>query len=1078
MMCLHFHRFMLCLAVFMLITGAAAFAGPNLIQNGNLEGDNLAEFNFRPLRDATDKTIEDSKGGLYVDDDQANRSFRIDILRHITDKDGKKTVNACVAVGGTKGYDFQDGRAACDVEPNTKYHFSVRLKGTVHHAYFTPVLYRGNAMGYDNLDNTGKIAGLKNPVGIGPDWQEYRGSFVTHTDSTHAALRIGVYTHERYGLTEEPGTYLLIDDIKIEKADDTPNNAPKTPTKPDASSGGAIDPTQEQLPGVIRPATRMPVMYAASFSDAAPVIDGMLDDAVWNQSPQAADFRQLRQDIPAQMPTRFRVIAGPQSLFIAITCEEPAMSSIRANITADGEEVWRDDCIELFFVDPAVAQAPLRHIAINTKAARYISVGERIFERNDPEFKTWTAAVKTLSVGWNVEIELPYTLLGLAGPPKDGQSLQFNVCRARHARANEYSSWSFVAGSFHNQARFGVLLMGDPRVALRKRLTETQALDAEVGKTLSKPPVVIQNALAKIHDDLNHLAVTVDQAAEPAQWQSGFVSVEQINQQLRLLRWTDRKFHVFPVSTTSDFSLPFLPDPPEDSASSAIAVRGAVNEFVPLPIAVINSSMRTEAYRVVLFSELNDGIEVEGLKTETGDHFSNERMTLREGVRVKDSDDEDAAQRYDPLVEMNGGHVLTVPAGQGGLVWITLDCHDVKPGRYTGTLRVIPLGLAAKFTNDPGWKYNGHMRDIAFTLTVLPIALTKDPVMPVWLMNDARNERFFLDMVAHGDTMFQLSPWSFPAKYDENGQLAEPVDHAKIGEVIAAHQRWAGRHTSQPVDYVVGFSAYQVFSKQFTRNKFAPDSPEWQRAFGAWLQAMDDQFKQRGVGNDHYWVEMWDEPHRSDQQEVLTTLRFAKQAAPRMRLLMTLGASMQSPEEIRAMAQYADAFCVWGSYFIAREYRELFAELRRQGKKVWFYFCDTRQNVDLYQYYRLHAWKAAAWELDGLGLFRYMTGPGGHYGVASWKTSLDGALVYNTSGRPTPSIRYEVFRQGMDDMKYLACLRQAMTSDRDRNVNADLCNEMENFLKTTPVKVAFQSAHRSDEADAARRKVVELLMRR
>lgn len=1076
-----------CLMIGAVLAIAAApvrlMAAENLIRNGDLEGVNQDEYNYRPLRDAKDKKIEDSKWSIFAEDN-GNHCFRIDILRYVTDSDGKKTVNACVAVGGSKGYDFHDGRKAFEVEPDTQYRFSFRLRGTVKGAYVHPIFYHNDGLGYDNMDNKVRAEGIKNPLPVGGEWQDYSGTFTTSGDTTRAVLRIGVYTHERYGLTEEPGTYLLIDDIKIEKADGSDAGAgvqpkskskPKQAAKPAGLGAGApmiLAASEERAPGVVRQRVEVPVTYAAPQIDATPAIDGALSDAAWSSAEDAAGFRKLQADRPAQTSTKFKTFAGKNALYIAISCEEPRMSDIRVNVDKDGGRVWEDDCVEVFMVDPDVMAGPLMHFMVNPKGIRFMAIGERVFEGPEMDREQWQVGVKQQSLGWTVEMKLSYAMLGLNGPLKDGKQLLFNVCRERYAGETELSSWSYSAGNFHNQERFGVLLIGDPGAAVQERLAQVQKLNEQVRGALRHPAEDVQAAMGGIDNDLQTLT-----AADAGQWRDTLAALEAIDQQLNLLRWNDQSLHVFAVSTTADFSIPFLPDPPKADQAPGVHARGAINEYVAVPVAIINSSNRTESYRVVLFDALDNGIESAGLKTQAGQAFPLEQITLREGVRVKDSDNEGSPQRFDPLVEMNGGQTLTVPPGQGGLVWMTFNTRDVEPGLYKGTLRVIPLGLPAKYKLDGGWKYEGPMQDVPFELEVQPIALSRGPAMPTWLMEHAENEAFFKDMTAHGDTVFQLSPWSFPAKFDKDGGLAASAEHTKIRQVIADHERWSKAWAPAPIDYVVGFSGYQVFNKQFAREQFEVDSPAWRAAFGNWLKSVEAAFASQGVEHKRYWIEMWDEPHRPDQATVLATLRVAKQATPDMRLLITLGASMQTPEEIRAMAADADGFCVWGSYFGSRAYQDLFKELQAQGKEVWFYFCDTRLSADLYRYYRLHAWKEQAWGLDGMGLFHYVNGPGGYYGRASWKTSAFGALVYNTSGRPTPSIRYEVLRQGLDDVKYLTLLKDALAKQRQPGGDAQLADAMQALLDKLPTLVAFESAHRHEQADAARAKIVELLMR-
>src|SRR5690606_17112328 len=112
-----------------------------------------------------------------------------------------------------------------------------------------------------------------------------------------------------------------------------------------------------------------------------------------------------------------------------------------------------------------------------------------------------------------------------------------------------------------------------------------------------------------------------------------------------------------------------------------------------------------------------------------------------------------------------------------------------------------------------------------------------------------------------------------------------------------------------------------------------------------------------------------------------------------------------------------------------------------------FYYCDTSLRVEPYRYYRLHAWRAWHQELDFLGMYKYMTGPGGHFGRGSWKATPNGGLAYNASNEPVSSIRLEVLREGMDDIKYLHVLKQTLDAlPADRAASA-LAKEARAFLE-------------------------------
>jgi hypothetical protein len=1031
------------LAVLFLAVGAQAQT--NLIRNGGFDQKDLSEYYLRSSRDYKDHKLLDSHGGVFTEVIPGNQCYRIDLDRFVTDKQGRKTMNSILAIGGGKGYDLQDGRKAMEVEPNTTYAFSVEMRGTVHKAGFAVTLYHGKDVGYDSFTTAKPTPG---GVNIGMDWVAYHGTFKTGPDTNRATLRIGIYTSEQYGLTVDPGMYLLVDTVVIQKK-----------AAPLAALNGTA-------PADAAP-VKAPRVAAAPLSDSAPKMDGQLEDSPWQSIDWQDGFRQLKKDAPATTQTRFKLLAGQKGLYVAVQCDEPTPDKMRLKATKDGQDVYADDCIE-FFVDNGQKSLPIHQFIVNANGVRQMTWGRSAKKAQASDYQAWSAATARTAKGWTVEMELPWGTLGLKGRPSAGESLRFNVCRDRYAGTTEHSSWSFSGGNFGDASHFAVLAMGNLADNMQQRLSEARKALAS-GKTSGGEAVV----WADLEGKLNELAGTVKGRMTAAQWQAAFTELEKIQKKIDVAPLGSKPFIVTQVSPTARFTIPFVPEK-LPAKTEPIELHAAINEFESLPVAITNLTDRTESYRVVLFGSVDNGIEVAGLKGSADEAFPPDQIHEFEAIRVKDGDSADAGQQFDPLAPMGIARIVTVPPRESGIAWFTFDCRNIKPGKYTGTLRVIPLSEPGEYKLKKGWQYHGSMEDVPVSLEVWPITLSRRPAQTVWLMDAAPNLAFFKDLEEHGNTILQISPWGFSAKFDAQGNITESKADGVLKNLRQCQEWSKTLKLEQPPRQIIAFSAYRTAYNQWMGKKFKVGSEQWERALTQWLQFVEKTMSAGGLAPGSYDVELWDEPKLPDQEEVVASLRVARQACPKMVLNVTLGASRQKPGQIMEMAQYANSFCFWGAYWSDPVYTKTMESLRQAGKGIWFYNCDTNLRVELYGYYRLHAWKGWVQQVDCVGLFDYMGGPGGFYGAGSWKTTPAGALVYNAGNRPVGSIRYEALREGIEDVKYLAALRDAIKST---TADAATVKEAKAFLDSTPARVVGALSHDATQADLARQKAAELIMR-
>lgn len=139
------------------------------------------------------------------------------------------------------------------------------------------------------------------------------------------------------------------------------------------------------------------------------------------------------------------------------------------------------------------------------------------------------------------------------------------------------------------------------------------------------------------------------------------------------------------------------------------------------------------------------------------------------------------------------------------------------------------------------------------------------------------------------------------------------------------------------------------------------------------------------------------------------------------------------------------------------------------------YDCETSSTLPLYKYYRLLAWKGSFLGNTGLILFWYMDNPGGYY-AAPWKSLSHGALAYDSFGTPVPSIRFECFREGITDIKYLKKLEEVAQRAKSANVADALVKEAMELAGSASYVVAEKHSTDADMADRIRNRAIDLIL--
>ncbi len=168
--------------------------------------------------------------------------------------------------------------------------------------------------------------------------------------------------------------------------------------------------------------------------EEAPIIDGRLDEPVWEKAARLYNFYQVSPHLgqPASRETEAFVLTTKDKLFFAFRCAIRSKSSIYAYETRYDAPMRRDERVSVF-LDTLHTHDRLYVFTVN---ARGTKADER-FGNADWDAQ-WEAAVQVNETEWTAEIAIPYSILTFdPNRPVWG----FNVGR-QISESNEWVTWA------------------------------------------------------------------------------------------------------------------------------------------------------------------------------------------------------------------------------------------------------------------------------------------------------------------------------------------------------------------------------------------------------------------------------------------------------------------------------------------------------------------------------------------------------------------------------------------------------------------------------------------------------------
>ncbi|MDY0177008.1 MAG: hypothetical protein RBT25_08990 [Lentisphaeria bacterium] len=962
-------------------------ASDNLLRNGDFEQDNFRQ----EVR--SDWLKDHHEISLFQEDYTWNKCLKLEVKKIEPDAEGVRKIYARLWIG------FDGKTPGLQVKPNCTYQVSVELRGNVPSASVSTAMWdNDDPSPWEGLTN----GSLEPPGGakITGQWSRIQGRFRTGSDTKRAAVVVSLWgdSARQSNFDWEVGQYLLVDNVSLSEVrslgEEQVSDLPST-----VLNRKIIQPSEEQHSG----------------------------------------FLNIARLDAAKEDTRFSIQQQQDGFLLDIFCQQS--EPLRANVKEDGLGIWADDAVEIFFGPGSSKDRNLSQFVVAAGGGRYMGNGTEQLH----DLHLWQASTKAEEGGWSLQVKIPYSLLGFAGPLPSGELLPFNISRQRKG---EYSSWAPVRNGFHDVPNYHFLLLGSKKDYAKKILDS-------LGKSCPENLKPAWQALAAAQ-------------AEPVELYRQAYTLERM---LFNHRIGSASYLLGRVSPHGDFSMPFemqsemllFDDKP-------IKLRAAINEICPLPLMISNRSSKLASYRVFVHPNVEFRMPESGGLLED---FPGANISLYEGIVVKDGEEQEPSLRLDPLPLMNQANIVTVPPGGSALVWVNFDCSGVKAGNYKGAIRVTPLTEYAEMPKSV--KYIGGAKDYPLELELLPIELPmKNPRRPSWLMTNSTIEDVYKLHGELGGRLMGINPWSFKFSFDEQGEITSETILPAVVDSVKTRLAWNEKYGFEGgMKVFVHFSTYRVFERAFLNKKIKFGTPAWRNAWRNNLLAIAANMRECGLQDDEWGIEVFDEPQGKNIEEDLEVSRIARETLPNILLSITWAADNfgHTPDTIRRFMPYINDHCIWHGHLNKPAYRELAAELRAKGMHYSFYACSTSLRLNLYNYYRLHAWKGVEFGAELIGLYVMINAPTGTHGSTNWKMPSSGGIAYRSDQQCIRSIRMEVFRQGLTDIAYLDLLE-----DLCKGKDSATAREALKFVQEAPKKAAIELSHDRNAADRLREQAIQYIL--
>jgi len=758
--------------------------------------------------------------------------------------------------------------------------------------------------------------------------------------------------------------------------------------------------------------------YVADFA-----CDGDFTKSVWTSAPKVKALRLHVGGVNGSAEpysSDIRLLYSKTALYIGAYFRQP-MDVMLARYDQNDQPVFSDDNVEIFLNLPGEESVSYCHFAVNP-------LGTNFDEKNGN--KNWwvegrRTLVKRTADGWMMEVKLPFGGLGI-GRQYYGDSLGIRFCRTVHRPKMAVSSYPLLADHNHqSRSDFAKLAFlapaGADAAALRaeadaarkseyerrydKLLRETEELLS--GLEASRPLFAKKQhpvyAAAEVEVKRMSSALATFKKTKGGDYESLKALAKGFRKTV-----DEASYVVWPVDKWAGGS---PKDLPPESVSHVPLLKfeqaGNEREAVCLTFAGLLCGPRLDLRIVPENYEVKDPKRL----CIPGDCFEiYEEPYIHFDGRVLTA----------PLLK-RPGNIITLTPGHPVRVWIVFNSRDVRPGNY-------PMTIKLKSAYDREIADREMRAEVKVWRFALPE--THDWPMKSFFWGPAyceHDEAQVLELlhgrhVTHGWTRSQClysfggmrgvskTDWYKPNPDKKKYPLGFDPEIART-----ANQKFFDTAKRLRMRFVFGWGT--------------PYAPEW-------FQLMSDRLT--GMGFDYsdfiFKSLIRDEFQKADIPQ-LASARAKVTAWPgsdkwwfQNVYLSTpppSGATMDDIEAAKLPEFYRQWTVIHKLLKDPDRGPDVIRRLRAKGCEVWSYNCEIcMQRRPILGYYRLWLWDCYLMGLDGAAMWTYGVRSGSD-GFDSRDGFDDGVLWQANDGEMVPTVRFEAFSEGLEDVAYMDALKKA-----------------------------------------------------
>ncbi|MXV75064.1 carbohydrate binding family 9 domain-containing protein [Candidatus Poribacteria bacterium] len=174
-------------------------------------------------------------------------------------------------------------------------------------------------------------------------------------------------------------------------------------------------------------------------TDQPPIIDGVLDDACWQDAPQAIGFTDERTEKPAKNQSIGRLVYTDTAIYVGLHLYDDMPDKIVARQTKDQTRIRGEDWVS-FSLDPFHTHqfSDRNFFIVNPLGTKYAHLATGRAEKSE-WIGLWKTAAQIVEDGWVVEMEIPWQMLDYPDTTKPVR-MGINLDREQQ-RTGERSWW-------------------------------------------------------------------------------------------------------------------------------------------------------------------------------------------------------------------------------------------------------------------------------------------------------------------------------------------------------------------------------------------------------------------------------------------------------------------------------------------------------------------------------------------------------------------------------------------------------------------------------------------------------------